>query len=401
MYDQFAQGLFPFPSQSMLEMQNPSCLLYGPGDVRLEDRPLPAIEDPYDVIIRIAYVGVCGSDVHFWLHGGVKNFVAEDRPLVMGHEASGIVHAVGPAVTTLKPGDPIAIEPGSACRLCSRCKAGKYNLCPQMSFAANPPYTHGALTKYYKMPADCCYKIPTNLTKPFGLDEACLVEPLSVAVHAVRQVGVQPGDKVVVFGAGTIGLLSAAVAREFGASMVISVDISRDKLDFAHSFVPNGRVSFSTAIPNSALSAEENAQCLRGMHRDSQFTESDIPGFDVAIEATGAELCIQMAIHSLRVGGRFVQIGLGNRNVTFPISTVSENEITVKGCFRYGPGDYKMALELALTRKIELHSLITKIVPFEKVVDAWETTKRGEGIKTLIRGVGFTDGFDIEAPEYV
>lgn len=340
------------------------------------------------------------SQVHFWLHGGVKKFVSEDRPLVMGHEASGIVHAVGSAVTNLQPGDPIAIEPGYACRLCSRCKAGTYNLCPKMKFAASPPHS-GALSKYYKMPVDCCYKIPSAMSDVFGLDEAVLIEPLAVAVHSVRQVNVRPGDKVVVFGAGTVGLLCAAVAREYGASMITSVDLSRDKLDFAHSVVPNGRLAFSTALPNQTLSAEENAQCLRGMHRNAHFAESDVPGFDVAIEATGAESCIQMAIYALRVGGSFVQTGLGNRHVNFPISTVSENEITIKGCFRYGPGDFKMALELALMGRIGLKPLITKVVSFDKVTEAWETAKRGEGIKTLIRGPEYTDGFDREDTEFV
>jgi D-xylulose reductase len=259
-----------------------------------------------------------------------------------------------------------------------------------MKFAANPPYTHGTLSKYYKMPADCCYKILTNLEKPFGLDEAVLIEPLAVAVHSVRQVGVQPGDKVVIFGAGTIGLLCAAVAREYGASLITSVDISRKKLDFAQSFVSDGRVKFTTVIPDSSLPAEENAKALYATQLGSA-SEADVPGFDVAIEATGAEPCIQMAIHALRVGGSFVQTGLGNPNVNFPITVVSMNEITVKGCFRYGPGDYKMALDLALMGKIDLRSLITKVLPFEKVTGAWETTRRGEGIKTLIRGVGFSE----------
>ncbi|KAJ5591936.1 uncharacterized protein N7459_002305 [Penicillium hispanicum] len=371
-------------------MQNPSCLLYGPGDARLEDLPLPVLEGPDDVIIRIAYVGVCGSDVEFWVHGGLKHTVSEAHPMVMGHEASGIVHAVGPAVTTLQPGDHIAIEPGRACRLCSRCKSGHYNLCPHMRFAADS-FTHGTLSKYYKLPVDCCYKIPASMGGTFGLDEAVLIEPLAVAVHAIRHAAVQPGDKVVVFGAGAVGLLCAAVAREFGAAMVMSVDLSRDRLDFAHSIVPNGRLAFSSAIPNPALSSEENALCLRGMHRHSHLTENDVPGFDVAVETTGAESCIQMAIYALRVGGSFVQTGLGSRCVDFPIATVAKSEITVKGCFRYGPGDYKMALEMALMGKIELRPLITKIVPFESVVDAWETAKRGQGIKTLIRGVGFMD----------
>ncbi|KAJ5765773.1 hypothetical protein N7520_005332 [Penicillium odoratum] len=384
-------------------MQNPSCLLYGPADIRFEDHPLPTIEEPNDVIIRIAYIGVSGSDVNLWLDGGIKKgnlklYVSEDEPLIMGHEASGIVHAVGPEVFNLQPGDPVVIEPGTPCRICSRCKLGKYNLCPAMKFAASPPF-HGTLTKYYKIPADCCYKIPPSVGISFGLDEAVLIEPLAVAVHAVRRVCVQPGDKVVVFGAGTVGLLCAAVAREFGASTIMSVDVSRGKLDFAHSFVPNGRLSFSTAIPNQSLSSEENAQCLRGMHRNSHFTESDVPGFDVAIETTGVESCIQMAIHALRVGGSFVQTGLGKRNVAFPIASVLENEISVQGCFRYGAGDFKMGLELAFTRKIELKPLITKIVDFENVVEAWETTGRGEGIKTLIRGVGYTDDLEDFASE--
>lgn len=308
----------------------------------------------------------------------------------MGHEASGLVYAVGPAVTHLQPGDPIAIEPGYPCRRCSRCKSGKYNLCSEMRFAADSPYTHGTLSKYYKLPADCCYKIPTNTpSSPLGLDEAVLIEPLAIAVHAVRQVGVQPGDKVVVFGAGTVGLLCAAVSREYGASMITCMDSSREKLDFANSFIPNGRVGFSTAIPNTALSAEENAQCLRA-HRSSVLDEG--PGFDVAIEVTGLESCIQMAVYALRVGGSFVQMGVGDRVVNFPMAVVAENEIFVKGCLRYGAGDYRMALELAITRKIELTSFITKILPFEKAVEAWEMAARGEGVKTLIRGVGFSDG---------
>jgi D-xylulose reductase len=149
-------------------------------------------------------------------------------------------------------------------------------------------------------------------------------------------------------------------------------------------------VKFTTVIPDSSLPAEENAKALYATQLGSA-SEADVPGFDVAIEATGAEPCIQMAIHALRVGGSFVQTGLGNPNVNFPITVVSMNEITVKGCFRYGPGDYKMALDLALMGKIDLRSLITKVLPFEKVTGAWETTRRGEGIKTLIRGVGFSE----------
>jgi D-xylulose reductase len=318
----------------------------------------------------------------------------------MGHEASGTVHAIGPNVKKLRLGDAVAIEPGFGCRTCSKCKEGKYNLCPEMKFAACPPHQHGTLSKFFKVPADCCYKISGSIDSEFasefpselgssgeiGLDEAVLIEPMSVAVHSVKQVGVKPGDRVIVFGAGTVGLLCAAVAREFGANLIVSVDLSDAKLEFAKKFVGEDRMRFRTVIPDRALNSEENAVALRSW-LGCVDPDADLPGFDVAIEATGAESCIQTAIHSLKVGGSFVQTGLGNRHVNFPISTVSENEITIKGCFRYGAGDFQMALELAKSKKVDLKSLITKVVPFENVVEAWETTRRGEGIKTLIRGV--------------
>ncbi|KAJ5900017.1 hypothetical protein N7495_004761 [Penicillium taxi] len=380
-------------------MQNPSCLLYQSEDVRIGDVPLPIIEEDHDVIIRIAYVGISDSDVQLWLDGSAEYLVSEEYPLIMGHEASGIVHAVGPAVQNLQPGDAVTIEPGIACRLCSRCKLGKYNLCPEMRFAGSPP-THGALSKYFKMPADCCYKIPPSVGRPFGLDEACLIEPLAVAVHSVRQIGVQPGDKVIVFGAGTIGLLCAAVAREHGASMITTIDTSRERLDTAHSFVPNGRLAFSSVLMNHALTPSENARCLRGaMDRQSYLSESDVPGYDVAIETSGMESYIQMGIYSLRVGGSFVQTGLGP-NVDFPMSAVLENEVNMKGAYKYGPGDFKLALELAFTRKIELQSMIKKVVAFEKFADALELIRKGslKG-KVLIRGAGFTDGIDRDSSE--
>ncbi|KAJ5371733.1 hypothetical protein N7517_003739 [Penicillium concentricum] len=313
--------------------------------------------------------------VHFWLHGGIKKHVSATNPLVVCHEASGTVHAIGSAVTTLKPGDEIAIEAGFACHFCIQCKKGRYSLCPRMKFAADPPHTHGFLSRFVKIPADCCYKI-SGVNAPFradiGLDEAVLIEPMAVAVHSVRQGGVKPGDKVVVFGAGTVGLLCAAVARQFGAIIIVSVDRDEDKLTFAEGWMlPKRTVVFTTEFARESSTAEQNA--------------TDLRNFDVAIEATGAEQCIQTALRSLRVGGSFVQTGLGSGNVNFPMATVLEHELTLKGSFRYGPGDFKLALEMVMLEKVNLKPLITKTVPFKNTVEAWEIAKRGEGIKTLIR----------------
>lgn len=325
--------------------------------------------------------------VHFWVHGGVKNHVSEEHPIVMGHESSGIIHQVGPAVTTLQPGDHVAVEPGYPCRRCPVCKLGRYNLCPEMKFAAVPRKCHGTLTRYFRIPADYCHKLPPGT---LGLDEATLMEPLGVAVHTVRMVGVRPGQTVVVFGAGTVGLLCAAVAREFGASAVIIVDVNEKKLAFAREIVSreDGSVLVQTFVPDPGVSAKENAQrLLDGYYRQRPATGADIYGADVAIEATGAEPCIQMGVHVLRVGGEFIQTGMGRREVTFPISDVAEKEVVVRGCFRYGPGDFELGVQFAVEGKIPVRRFITKVVPFEKATEAWETTRQGEGIKTLIRGV--------------
>lgn len=241
-----------------------------------------------------------------------------------------------------------------------------------MKFAAAPPDNHGTLCKYFKVPEDYCFKLPEAVS----LEEGVLVEPASVAVHMARLVGVKYGDRVVIFGAGTVGLLCAAVARAFGASKVVVVDILDKKLEFAEGFVKGCRV-FS---PDSRATAEENAARLIKEH------ELD-DGADIVLEASGAEASVNTGVHVLRTGGAFVQGGLGKPIISFPIVTLSEKELTVKGCFRYSEGDFRMALSLISEGKLPVRQLITKKVDFEHAPEAWETTRRGEGIKTLIRGV--------------
>lgn len=288
----------------------------------------------------------------------------------MGHEASGTIREVGAAVTHLTLGDQVAIEPCRPCRKCKRCKEGLYNLCPKMKFAAVPPDTHGMLCKYFNLPSDFCYKLPEHV----GLDEGVLLEPLAVAVHAVRMVDIKPGQTVVVFGSGTVGLLCAAVAKAYGAKKIVAVDILDKKLEFARRF--NSSATFK---PDNG-SAEDNAARL--------IEENGLElGADAVIEASGAESSVNTAIHVLRTGGSYVQTGLGKSSINFPILAMSEKELHCHGAFRYGPGDYEIALALLENRTIPVKDLITSVVPFEQATDAWEKTKRGEGIKNLIRGV--------------
>ncbi|RWA08300.1 hypothetical protein EKO27_g6816 [Xylaria grammica] len=349
-------------------MQNPSVVLHGPHEAYVEDRPIPVLSEVNDVIVRVAYVGVCGSDVHFWNNGGHLSKVKD--PLVMGHEAAGIVHAVGPNVTNIAPGDRVALEPGIPCRKCRDCKAGAYQICRKMVFAASPPYP-GTLTKFFASSADCCYKIPDGMP----LEQAVLMEPLAVAVHGVRLAGVHFGHKVIVFGAGTVGLFCAAVARDFGAALVLSVDILENKLAFAKEII--GTHIGRTATPDSALTPEENARLLVEAHGLEH-------GADIVIDASGAEASINTGIFLLRSGGTYVQVGMGRRSVQFPISEICDREIVVKGSFRYGAGDFETALGLVERGCINLKPFITNVFPFEQASDAWKATGRGEGIKNVI-----------------
>ncbi|KIY02415.1 uncharacterized protein Z520_02553 [Fonsecaea multimorphosa CBS 102226] len=348
--------------------ENNSFVLRGIKDVCFEDRPVPKLTGPRDVLLQVNYTGICGSDVHYWQHGRIGHFVVKE-PMVLGHESAGTVLEVGSGVKTLKKGDRVAMEPGIPCRHCVRCKEGKYNLCPDMAFAATPPYD-GTLAKYYLLPEDFCYKLPPNMT----LEEGALMEPLAVGVHITKQSGVKQGDTVVVFGAGPVGLLCCAVAKALGASKVVAVDINTARLEFAQSFAAT-----STFVPSKDLSAAENAQKLRH--------DNDLPaGFDVAIDASGAEPSVQTAIHALRMGGSYVQGGMGRDEMTFPIMAACTKELTVRGSFRYGPGDYAMAVDLVAGGKIDVKRLISRKVGFEEAEQAFEDVRLGKAIKVLIEG---------------
>jgi D-xylulose reductase len=301
--------------------------------------------------------------------------------IIMGHEASGVIHSIGPAVTSCSPGDRIALEPGVPCRFCRACKSGTYNLCRQMRFAAapGPPDTQGTLTKYYAVAEDFVYTIPDSM----GLDEAVLVEPLAVAVHAMKLGDVKPGETVVVMGSGTIGVLCAAVARQFGAHRVIVVDVVGAKLEFASGFL-----GCETFLARVDVDAEENAKALLNKF---DLEEDGVDTFggrvDTVIEASGATSSIETGIHILRPGGKYVQTGLGKPKIEFPIVAMGQKELTVRGCFRYGAGDYELAVGYLRNKLIDVKPMISSVTRFEDATQAWDKTARGEGIKNLIQGV--------------
>lgn len=354
-----------------MSFQNLSFVLKKPHDVTFEDRPIPELKTDRDVLVQVKVTGICGSDVHYWQHGRIGDFVV-NAPMVLGHESSGIIAKVGSAVTSLKVGQPVALEPGIPCRHCVPCKAGKYNLCPEMKFAATPPYD-GTLTKFYVLPEDFCVPLPENVS----LEEGALVEPLSVGVHIMKQAEIKPGQSIIVFGVGPIGLLCCAVARAFGASKVIAVDINQERLDFALKYAATGAFSPMTQEGRSPADIADKIKELFGFS----------VGADVAVDASGAEQSIVTAIHVLRNGGTFVQAGMGRPDIEFPIVAMCCKEITMKGSFRYGPGDYKLAVDLIAAGMVSVKELVTGKFKFGQAEEAFNQVLGGKGIKILIEGV--------------
>ncbi|BAP73320.1 xylitol dehydrogenase [Kluyveromyces marxianus] len=339
------------------------------GEIAFEERPVPEIKDPHYVKVHIKKTGICGSDVHYYTHGAIGDFVVKE-PMVLGHESSGVVVEVGEAVTLVKVGDRVAVEPGVPSRYSDETKSGHYNLCPHMEFAATPPID-GTLVKYYLIPEDFVVKLPDHVS----LEEGACIEPLSVGVHANRLAGTGFGKKVVIFGAGPVGLVTGNVASAFGASDVVYVDVFEHKLKRAKEFG-------GTQIINSKDYPKEDD--LVKAIQDKLGGKSP----EIAIDCSGAEVCIRSAIKVLKVGGTFVQVGMGRDDVNFPITLIITKELRVLGSFRYYFDDYNIAVKLVSEGKVNAKALITHTFKFDEAIDAYNFNRDhgNEVVKTIIDG---------------
>lgn len=351
---------------------NESYVLLDVEKTVFEDRPVAPLA-PYEVRVNVRQTGLCGSDCHYKMHGRIGDFVLR-KPMVLGHESSGIITAVGSDVTDRRVGDRVALEPGVPCCMCALCLAGHYSHCEKLVFAATPPYD-GTLATYYNLRSSFAHPIPDNMS----LEAASLMEPLSVAVHAAVSLGrVRALENVLVFGAGPIGLLCAAVARAYGAKRVVCVDLVDEKLAFAQEFCATS--TFKTTPPN----AEESAMDCSRRNAETLVAElgedvAENGGFDLALEATGAQSCLQMACWAMRTLGRIVAIGMGNPEPQIPITRMMVREVSLVGSFRYCAGDYDKSIALASTGKIDVERLVTHRYQFKDADKAFDTTARGKG----------------------
>jgi L-iditol 2-dehydrogenase len=321
------------------------------GQLELAEWPVPR-PGPGEVLVAVRSVGVCGSDVHYFQHGRIGDFVVR-APLVLGHEASGRIAAVGAGVDNGRVGARVAIEPGAACGACGECKAGRYNLCPDMRFFATPP-VDGALAEYVVVRADLAFDLPDEVSD----DDAALLEPLSVGIWATGKAGITPGSSVLIAGAGPIGLVAAQVARVRGATTIAVTDIA----------------------PHRLAAARRSGATLALDARDGLAAGAE---FDAFLDCSGAPAAITAGIRALRPAGRAVLVGMGPDEVSLPLGRLQQRELTVTGTFRYA-NTWPAAIGLAASGAVDLAGLVTDRFGLAEAEQALRSTGRAGTIKSIL-----------------
>ena len=332
-----------------------AAVLEGVGAVALHDRPVPA-PGPREVQIQVAAVGTCGSDVHYYEHGRIGEYVVES-PLILGHEPSGVVTAVGADVTRLRPGQRVSIEPGVPDFTCAQCRAGRYNLCPGMRFFGTPPFD-GAFCEYVLIHEEFAHPVPDGLSD----DAAALIEPLSVGLWACRRAGVGPGARVLITGAGPIGLMCVQAARAFGATDVTVTDVNPHRLRIAAELGATATVDVArTPLAGTGLEPT------------------------VLLECSGYPPAIGDAIRTVARAGTVVLIGMGGDEIPLPLSHVQNRELWITGIFRYA-NTWPDAIALAASGRVELDAMVTAHVGLAGVEHALTAAvKDPASVKVVVR----------------
>ena len=331
-------------------------------DLRIEEKPLPE-PGPHDVRVRVAFGGICGSDLHYYNHGGF-GAVRLREPMILGHEIAGVVEAVGAEAQRVKVGDRVAVSPSAPCGHCRYCLEGRPNLCLDMRFygsAMRFPHVQGVFSE-----AVVCRESQVHVAgEDLSLAEAAMAEPLAVALHAARRAGPLIGKRALVSGSGPIGALCAMAARRAGAAEVVVVDIADGALAFA-----------------SRLGVDRTVNVAREPEAFDAW-KADKGYFDVAFEASGAQAALRNAIEAVRPGGAVLQLGLGG-DMTIPINLVTFKELELRGAFRFHE-EFGLALEYMGKGLIDVKPLISATLPFAQAPAAFElATDRSRSMKVQL-----------------
>lgn len=350
----------PLPEKLPAKMK--AAVLNEPFEIEIKEIDVPSVSGN-EVLIKVMAVGVCGSDVHYYEHGRIGSHVVE-KPIILGHECSGIVVATGEQVTSFQKGDRVAVEPGITCGRCEYCKAGRYNLCPKVEFLATPPID-GAFVQYFKHREDFIFPIPDDLS----FEVAALNEPFSVGIHAARRTKLQPGDTVAIMGMGPVGLTAVVAAKAFGAGMIIVSDLEKNRLDAAKKLGATHVINVKEENPDEQI---------------RKFTNVD--GVDVAFETAGNPKALQSALTSLKRGGRLAIVGLPAQDeIGINVPSIAHREIDICGVYRYA-NTYPMGIELLKSGVSDVESLITDRYPLKEAKQALEqaSTNKQASLKVMV-----------------
>ncbi|MEM1508592.1 MAG: NAD(P)-dependent alcohol dehydrogenase [Thermofilaceae archaeon] len=328
-------------------------VLYGPRDLRLESR-LEPIPRSSEALVRVKVCGICRSDYHYWKYGRIGEFVVKE-PLILGHEACGVVEEVGEGVESLKPGDPVVIEPGVPCGECWYCRIGRYNLCSNVVFMGTPP-VNGAFVEYVAWRNDFLYKMPSGMS----FEEGAMIEPLAVALQAVNRAGLKSGFSVAIFGMGTIGMVTLEAVKAAGAGKIIVVDVDEWKLDLA---LRNGA---DVAVNARKENPVETVRKAAGGE-----------GVDYVFEASGVERASYQAVKSARRGGVVTLIGLyTNDEFEYPVLETIIKEVDIRGVHRYA-NMFQPAIQLVSKGIVKVKHLVTHKLSLERIEEGFRIMDEG------------------------
>ena len=325
-------------------------VIHAPHDLRFDEW---AVEAPGQgqVQIRIGVGGICGSDLHYYHHGGFGT-VRIQHPMVLGHEIAGTVEAIGPEVTGLAVGDLVAVSPSAPCGHCRYCLEGMPNHCLDMRFygsAMRTPHIHGGFRQLLTCRAEQAHQLPPGT----DLNEAAFAEPLAVCLHAGRQAGALLGKRVLVSGCGPIGALSILVARHGGAREVVATDLMDEPLAVAR-----------------RLGADETINMAATPDGLARFG-ADKGSFDVVFEASGAGPAVAAAIGAARPGATIVQLGIGGAEPAIPLNSLVSKELILRGTFRFHE-EFAWAVDFIAKRQIDVRPLLSAVLPATEARQAFD-----------------------------
>jgi L-iditol 2-dehydrogenase len=329
-----------------------SAVLIEPGRIEMEERPIPT-PGAGDVLVRVSSVGVCGSDTHYYRHGRIGNFVVE-APLVLGHEAAGTIVGVGAGVDSSRIGERVSIEPQRPDPDSAETRRGHYNLCPHMRFYGTPPID-GAFCDYVVIGAGYAHRVPDSVSD----DAAALCEPLSVGIAAVRKAGLDGGSRVLITGAGPIGIVLTQLARAYGSTDIVVSDPDEARRAQAKQFG-------ATAVVDP--SAEQIGEL----------------GVDAFIDASGAPSAVVDGIRAVRPAGTVVLVGSGAESMELPTQLIQNRELVLTGVFRYA-NTWPTAIALVESGRVDLDAMVTAHFPLEKAAEALDADRTPGSVKSVVR----------------